>query len=202
MDVQLQELIEKIKKDGISTAKQESEALREKSKAEAAQIISDAKKQAEKIIKDAKKEAETFTASSNDTLSQAARDLLIQVQTSITGMYSTVLESAVSAEQGKILKDLIMKAAESWTKDELEIQLSETDFKALSGSLAKEVSDLLKKETMVTPNPRIKAGFRLAEKDGNAYISFESGQLAEMLGAYVNPRIKEILSKAAEGKGE
>jgi V/A-type H+-transporting ATPase subunit E len=56
MDVQLQELIDKIKKDGIASAEQEANTIKENARKEADSIIADAKAKAESIIKEAQTE--------------------------------------------------------------------------------------------------------------------------------------------------
>jgi V/A-type H+-transporting ATPase subunit E len=43
------------------------------------------------------------------------------------------------------------------------------------------------------------AGFRIAGKDGSAYYDFSSESVAELLAAYLNPRLGEILKTAARG---
>ena len=49
MEIQLQELIEKIKKDGVEVAEGEAESIINTAKAEAEKIISDAEKQNEEL---------------------------------------------------------------------------------------------------------------------------------------------------------
>ena len=56
MEIQLQELIDQIKKDGVEAAETQAEAILKSAKDEAEKIISDAKAQAVKIMLDAKNE--------------------------------------------------------------------------------------------------------------------------------------------------
>ena len=62
MEIQLQELIEQIKKDGVEAAESQAEAILTAAKDEAQKIISDAKAEAEKIVADAKAEADRKAA--------------------------------------------------------------------------------------------------------------------------------------------
>ena len=56
MDVQLQELIDKIKKDGVASAENSASEIISKAEKQAAEIISQAEDKADGIIKAAKKE--------------------------------------------------------------------------------------------------------------------------------------------------
>ena len=57
MEIQLQELIEQIKKDGVAAAEAEAKTIIDTAKSDAEKIIADAQAQADKIIGDAKKTA-------------------------------------------------------------------------------------------------------------------------------------------------
>ena len=52
MEIQLQELIEQIKKDGVEAAENQAEAILLSAKAEAEKIIADAQAQADKLTKE------------------------------------------------------------------------------------------------------------------------------------------------------
>ena len=56
MEIQLQELINQIKKDGVEAAETQAEAILDAAKAEADKIISAAKLEADKLIANAKVE--------------------------------------------------------------------------------------------------------------------------------------------------
>ena len=83
MEIQLQELIAQIKKDGVAAAETQAEAILASAKAEAEKIISDAKAQADKMVADAKAENAKTVASGEDALRQAGRNLLISFRESV-----------------------------------------------------------------------------------------------------------------------
>ena len=83
MEIQLQDLIEQIKKDGVASAEMEAEAIVKAAKAEAAKIISDAQVEADKILLNAKNENERMVKSSEDAIRQAGRNLLISFRESV-----------------------------------------------------------------------------------------------------------------------
>ena len=59
MEIQLQELIDLIKKDGVAAAEKEAASILQTAKSEAETIVSDARAEAEKILLQAKTEKES-----------------------------------------------------------------------------------------------------------------------------------------------
>ena len=77
MEVQLQELIEQIKKEGVAVAEAEAKAIVDTARADAEKIIADAKAEADRMIAVAKSENERMVKSGEDAIRQAGRNLLI-----------------------------------------------------------------------------------------------------------------------------
>ena len=61
MEIQLKELIDQIKKDGVEAAESEAQAILKVANDEAEQIILSAKAEAKRILQEAKKENERMT---------------------------------------------------------------------------------------------------------------------------------------------
>ena len=97
MEVQLQELIEQIKKDGAEAAEAEAKAIVEAAKSDAERIIADAQAQADKILAGAKTETERMTKSSEDAIRQAGRNLLISFRESVTRELKAIVGENVTA---------------------------------------------------------------------------------------------------------
>ena len=118
MDVQLQELIDKIKKDGIASAEQEANTIKENARKEADSIIADAKAKAESIIKEAQTENARLEKVSIDAIKQASRNLLISFRDGISSELSAIIESMRSNILGRVSSDISSQI---------------TDFSSLSG---------------------------------------------------------------------
>ena len=84
MEIQLQELIDQIKKEGVDAAEAEAEAILNAAKAQAENIVKDAQAKADKILSDAKIENERMVKSGEDAIRQAGRNLLISFKDSVT----------------------------------------------------------------------------------------------------------------------
>ena len=77
MEIQLQELLEKIKSNGVAVAEQEATAILEAANAKAEEIVSSAKEVADRILCQARDENARMVKSSEDAIRQAGRNLLI-----------------------------------------------------------------------------------------------------------------------------
>ena len=115
MEVQLQELIEQIKKDGVETAEAEAKAIVEAAKSDAEKIIADAQAQADKILSLARTETERMTKSSEDAIRQAGRNLLISFRESVTRELNAIVSENVTAVYSSdALAGLIISIVENW----------------------------------------------------------------------------------------
>jgi V/A-type H+-transporting ATPase subunit E len=80
----------------------------------------------------------------------------------------------------------------------VELQVSEADAERLEKHLRAALSREIGKGLVITPVESIDAGFRIGEKDGAVYHDITDVGLAEILGAFVNPRLAELIRQAAE----
>ena len=97
MEIQLQALIDQIKRDGVDAAVTEAEAVLNAAKAEAEKIISDAKAEAEKYLINAKNENDKMVKSSEDAIRQAGRNLLITFRESVSKELNAIVGENVTA---------------------------------------------------------------------------------------------------------
>ena len=93
MDIQLQELIEKIKKDGVSSAETAARKIIADAEKKAASIVSDAEVKADSIIKTAKAETERMEKASEDAIAQAGRNLIISFRDGINKELFAIVNS-------------------------------------------------------------------------------------------------------------
>ena len=84
MDVQLQELIDKIKKDGVASAEASAAEILADAEKKARAVVSDAEQKADGIIKNAKAETERMEKASEDAIAQAGRNMILSFRDSLT----------------------------------------------------------------------------------------------------------------------
>ncbi|MDD7416338.1 MAG: V-type ATP synthase subunit E [Treponemataceae bacterium] len=205
MDIQLQELIDKIKKDGVASAENTSAKIIAEAEAKAKSIIADAETKAESIIKNGKLETERMEKASIDAISQAGRNILISFRDGINAQLSALIESETSkAYNSDLLKTLIPETVKAWAeKDEtndLAVLLNEKSLKELESGFKASLKSEISKGLEIKADNSISQGFRIGTKDGAAYYDFSAESVAELFASYLNPKIAQIM-KDAVSKG-
>ena len=203
MDVQLQELIDKIKKDGVVTAETEAAKIVEASEKKAESIIADAQAKAAEIIKNAKAETERMEKASEEAIIQAGRNMLLSFKDSLIGELDGLIKAETEkAESKEVLTKLIPETVKAWAKNvdasELSVLLSEKDLKILESALTSELKAEVSKGLEIKPDKTLSAGFRIGVKNGAAYYDYSADSLAEMFAAYLNPKVAALLKTAAK----
>ena len=203
MDVQLQELIDKIKKDGVAAAETSASEKIAAAEKEAAKIIADAKEEADKIIKQAKDETARMEKASEDAIAQASRNLVLTFRKSVENELSAIVNAETEkAYDAKLLGTLIPEAVKEWAKksdaSDLSVILNDKDLKALESNLQTALkSEIAKGLTLKTDNA-IGGGFRIGVKDGAAFYDYSAEAVADLFSAYLNPRVAAIMKEAAK----
>ncbi len=202
MDAQLQELLESIKKEGIETAKQESERIIEDARKEAARVVADAETQGKTIVEKAKTEAARLEATAKDAIRQAGRDLVLSLESQIGGIFERIVRETVSSTYDeKVLQDAIVGIVSAFPKSEaqdLEVLLSKDDLDRVESSLRGRLGQAIGEGVEIGLAGGLDNGFRLSEKEGQAYYDFSAEGIAEALSAYLNPRVASLIRGESE----
>jgi V/A-type H+-transporting ATPase subunit E len=200
MDIQLQDLIEKIKKDGIESASEDAARIKAAAETEAKRIKEAAQKEAAEIIARGKADAERSEKAGIAAVEQASRNLVLAFKTEIQSLLDKIVSKATTAAfNADALKTVLPDVIKGLASDKgINVILSESQLQTLDswakGALSSEISKGVELKA-----GKIEAGFRIAEKDGSAYYDFSADAVAEALSAYLNPRVAEALKSAAKG---
>ncbi|HHU37246.1 MAG TPA: V-type ATP synthase subunit E [Treponema sp.] len=203
MDVQLQELVDKIKKDGVESAEFMAADIIKGAKDEAKSIVESAKKDAENFVSRATEEADRLEKAAEAAIRQAGRNLLITFRDSIEAELSALVKKETAAVYSSdVLKGLIPSAVTAWIKttgtSDLTVILNESDRNALEDSLLKALKDTLPGGLELHTDDSLSGGFRIGTRDGAAYYDFSAEAVADLFSAYLNPRVSAILASAAK----
>ena len=201
MEIQLQDLIDQIKNDGVKAAESEAENIIASAKAEAEKIIADAKNEAEKIIADAKRENDRIVKSSEDAIRQAGRNLLISFRESVARELGVILAQNVSqVYSSDALAKLIVNAVESWAGkedvDNISVILNSESLKALEDVILSLLKEKMLSGVTLKANDNFDGGFRIAVNDGGAYYDYSADAVVDMLSNYLSPRVTSLLKEA------
>ncbi|MBN2402168.1 MAG: hypothetical protein JXN64_07190 [Spirochaetes bacterium] len=203
MEVQLKELIEKIKTEGVAEAEKKADEIINNANTQASQIIEKAKKEASEIISKAKTEQQHFENAGREALKQAGRDLILAIRGKIISIFDSLIKREVTgALAGGLTGELIPAVIREWAGKGkgLDILMSKEDSAKLQQSLLGKLSGELKNGVTIKIHPAIKSGFRISEKDGDSYYDFTDAAIAENLVQYLNPVLADIITKAGSEK--
>ena len=203
MDVQLQELIDKIKKAGVDSADKKAAQIEAEAEKKAEEIIADAEKRAEDILKKAKAESQKFEMVSEEAIVQAGRNMLLSFRESLLAELNVIVQEKTEQSLSKdVLSKLIPDVVKAWCKNtdasELSVILSEKDLKALTANFKTQLKAQISKGLEIKADKTLSAGFRIGVKNGQAFYDYSAESLAQMFSAYLNPKVSELLQKAAK----
>ena len=187
MEVQLQDLVEKIKQDGIASAEQQAAGIIAEAEKKAKAIVADAEKEAETLLKKTEVESQRFTNASEEGVT-ASLDALIKAETA-------------AAYNSDVLKTLIPEAVKGWIKTneaDISIILSPEDAKKLESALLAAFKKEVEKGIEVKSDAQLAGGFRIGVKDGSAYYDFSAEAVADLFSAYISSRAARLLKDAVK----
>ncbi len=198
MEIQLQELIEQIKKDGVEAAESKAASIVDDANAKADKIISSAKAQAEKMIADAKEENDRMVKVSEDAIRQAGRNLLISFRDSVNKELSVIMGEKVSEVcNSDVFADIITKAVTALAEnDDVQVLLNAEDAEKLQSALLSTLKSKIKNGVTIKPNDDFDGGFRLAVNNGTAYYDYSKDAVTDMLSSYLNPKVTKLMKEA------
>ena len=180
MELQIQDLVSSIRKEGVEAANAEAEAILAEAKKKADSIVSTAKNEAQQYKDTAEKEINILKESAEVSAEQAKRDAVLAFKTEIQGEFEKILKTKIGKElSGDGLGKLIRAAVAGENVADCVAEVAEVS-DALKSELAKEIKDGLE----IKPTKGVQIGFRLASKDGSGYFDCSDDGIMEMLMPY------------------
>ncbi len=199
MTIQVKELIEKIKNEGVAAAEDEANKIVQEAKEKAAEIIKEAKAEAQSQKAKAESEIKKQETAGRDALKQAARDILIGLEKQIIKQFEAVMgESVDDALTTDLMEKLIIDLAHAWAEkgeEGIKIVLSSKDAKELEAGLKAKLSQRFKQGVEIVPSQKVTKGFRIGGNDGVLYNFTEEG-IAEVLAETLSPALAATLREA------
>lgn len=201
MEIQLQELIEQIKKDGVASAEAEAEKIIAAAKAEAEKIVASAKAEASGILRDAKAETERMTKSGEDAIRQAGRNLLITFRESVGNELRAIVGEKVEAVYAsdalaKMIEEIVVAWANKPEAEDLAVIVNEETRERLENALLSALKARMSDGVTLKTSEGLDKGFRIAVSEGSIYYDYSAEAVVEMLSNYLSPRVTALLKEA------
>ena len=212
ISVGVQELIEKLRNQGVDTGRQEGSKIVANAEAQAAATIADAEKRAAAIVSKAREEADFITKAGKEALQLAERNVVLELKDYLLDQFSDQIRAVVSQsmENDKLLEAMILEVAgQNNLRGEKNIEVI-LPRKVIGVDELRDSPELLKAggllefvmkraTSMLTKGVTFQVGnaqqsgisFRLKDKDIQVDLTDEA--VAAVLLKYLQPRFRALL---------
>lgn len=207
MDIQVQELVNKIKKDGVEAGNSERDAIVKKAKEEAASIVKEAEEKAASMLKQAKADIDRQQRAAEDAIKQASRNILLSFRNAVVmQLDSFIKDEGSKVYNAKMLKDLIPVVVKEWAKtseaESLSVLLSEKDCKEVEAQLKGALKEMIEKGLTIKVDPSIEGGFLIGVNNGAAFYDYSASAVLSLFTSYLNPKVSSIMASAVKEEAE
>ena len=180
MELQIQDLVSSIRKDGIDAANAEAEAIISEAKKKAEMIIADAKAEAKNIQETSEKEINILKESAALSAEQAKRDAMLAFKNEVQAEFEKILSAKI---KNNLSEAALGKLIQAVVADE-DVQNYSVEVAEVSDSLKAELAEEIKIGLEFIPTKSVRAGFRLAARDGSGYFDCSDEEIMQMLMPY------------------
>lgn len=195
MDKKIQELTDKIYKEGV-----------EKGNAEAQQILADAKKKAQEIETNAQQQADKLMADTQKKMDELKKNTISELQLyagqSVEALKSEVANlvtnklatSSVQAamEDKEFMQKVILALVSEWAQKE-ELVIETEDAEILKTFFEAKAKDLLNKGVEIKQVNGLKTEFAVSPADGAYKITFGENEFVNYFKEFLRPQLVEML---------
>jgi len=200
MQDKLQELTDKLYKEGLSKGQEDAAKLVEAAKKEAAQIIADAKLDAEQLLAEAKRLAAEAKTNADGDIHLAVRQMMAKMKQSVENLIIAKVIAAPSTaamNNTDFLKSVIKTAIERFDPKvsgmQLSVLLPAAQQQALQSFVDEQANQYLAAGVDFQFHDSIKAGFKIGPKNGGYHISLTDKDFENLFAAALRPHIRTLL---------
>ena len=191
MAEEIQNLLEKIKRDGVDKANAEAAAIIEKANADAKAMMEKAEAEAKSVREKAETYAQDRAARADETISQAARDTILKIEQSVTSLLTGLLAKNVDAalSDPAVVAPLAADAIRALVSDGKQAEL------AANARLAEALRAQLAATGNITvvTDDAVQTGFSVRLDGGRVEHDFSGPAVAAALAARLRPDLAKLV---------
>ncbi|AVM52123.1 V/A-type H+-transporting ATPase subunit E [Bacteroides zoogleoformans] len=195
MENKIQELTDKIYREGIEKGNEEAQKLIAKAQEEAKKIVEDARKEADSIVATAHKSAVELAENTKSELKlfagQAVNALKSEIATLLTDKIVNADVKAFAANKD-FLHSFIVALASKWSVNEA-IVISATDAEELKKYFVAKAKTLLDNGVKIEQVNGIKSLFSISPADGSYKVNFGEEEFMNYFKEFLRPQLVEML---------
>ena len=191
----IQELTEKIYREGVEKGQAEADRIVQEAKEAAAKIIADAKAKAAEIEAEGKKNVVEMEANTRNELKLYTAQSLSALKSEVANVLSA---STIAQAVDKLVadKDFLCKftvaLAGKWVENE-PIVIESADAEALKAYFAKEAKAILDKGVTIEKVNGRSALFTIQPADGSYKVSFGKEEFEDYFKSFLRPQLVQML---------
>jgi V/A-type H+-transporting ATPase subunit E len=197
----VEDLIDRLKTDGVVKGKSEAEAIVADAKRQAMAILDAARNEADSIVTTAKAEADRIRQTSTQALQLAGRDALLKLRESFTLQFENRIRKLVDAELkdpetlGKMILEVAGKSrpSDSAAKTEILLPMDTPESDPLVNYVAGVTHAMLRDGVTVGVGEDVAAGVKVRLADKDVDIDMTEEALAKFLARFLVPRFRHIM---------
>lgn len=202
---QFQGLIDNLREKAITEAEEKAVHILNTAEKRAAEILASARRDADEVLSRAQETAQKAETAGHDALRRASRDVLLSLEETITAQLNAVMHRETrEVVRGEVLAVMVRTLVEKWDfngdEGNPEVLISEKDLASLEEAGWHGLKDDLLEGVAVRPVPGVEAGLRIGSDNGTVHYDFTAQTLAEWMGRFVTPKIRETLREVSEQK--
>ena len=211
----VEQLIERLRDQGVKAGQTEADAILERARVQAEQMLDDAKTKAAAIVDEARQEAEQVETAGKEALRIATRDTILRFQQELMDYFNERVRRLVSEEMDdrETLSKLILEVAGRASREAgvheaaaIEVLLPEAivgieELKRNPEELASQLTDLVKgiAQTTWREGVSFKAldgdsqGIRVRVSENDLDVDLTAKAVADILLEHMQPRFRALM---------
>ena len=195
MEMNLENLIEKLKIEAVEDARKAGDQMKQQAQKEADEILKKARNEAERLENEAGQQAKKFQKNAELAIGQAIRDAKLKLKQDINDFFDKVFKQQIADTLSiDVIKEIILAIIKRWSESsELEIIVNEDEVEPLKKALFKAVKDQAKDGIVFTPSREVQKGFRIGIKGEDVYYDFSDDSVSALLKSFLNPSLNAIM---------
>ena len=195
MENKIQELTDKIYREGVEKGNEEAQRLVSNAREEAAKILEEARKEADAILAAARKSATETAENTQSEIKLFAGQAVNALKTEITSLLTNqVVSKAVKdfVADKDYLNNFIVSLATQWVADEA-IVISTSDAEGLKKFFAANAKAVLDKGVKIEQVNGNKTLFTISPADGSYKVNFGEEEFENYFKDFLRPQLVEML---------
>lgn len=191
----IQELTDKLYREGVEKGNAEGKRLVEQAKAEAEKIVAEARRKAEEIVAGARKQAQELDANTKSELKLYAGQALNALKSETANVISDKLVKEAVGEitaHDDVIGKFMVEIARNWSSDETAV-ISAANAEGLTAYFKSHAKDLLDKGVKIEKVNGKATAFSISPADGSYKVNFGDEEFAAYFKDFLRPQLIEML---------